>query len=89
MIFPPVFGPSWPLGTRVQFRERSNDNSITNAAASPERGFDSIEMCCPSIRLSYENYSEPNAIGYAAHCSRSHNAVIRVYDDGGNVTETH
>ena len=26
-----------------------------------------------------------NAIGYAQHRSRSHDAVIRVYDDAGNV----
>jgi hypothetical protein len=30
-----------------------------------------------------------NAIGYAMHRSRSHDAVIRVYDEAGNVTETH
>jgi hypothetical protein len=30
-----------------------------------------------------------NAIGYAQHRSRSHNAVIRVYDEAGNVIETH
>src|SRR5262249_33883201 len=29
------------------------------------------------------------AMGYAMHYSRSHDAVIRLYDDGGNVTETH
>jgi hypothetical protein len=38
-------------------------------------------------------YGEPNAvgnaIGYAMHRSRSHDAVIRVYDDAGNVIETH
>jgi len=38
-------------------------------------------------------YAEPNpvtnAIGYALHRSRSHNAVIRVYDDTGSVIETH
>ena len=37
-------------------------------------------------------YAEPdaisNAIGYAMHRSRSHAAVIRVYDDAGNVIET-
>ena len=31
----------------------------------------------------------PNAIGYAMHRSRSHDAVIRVYDAAGNVIETH
>jgi hypothetical protein len=30
-----------------------------------------------------------NAIGYAMHGSRSHPAVIRVYDAAGNVIETH
>jgi hypothetical protein len=30
-----------------------------------------------------------NAIGYAQLCSRSHDAVIRVYDAAGNVIETH
>jgi hypothetical protein len=29
------------------------------------------------------------AVGYATHYSRSHDAVIRVYDDAGNVIETH
>ena len=30
-----------------------------------------------------------NAMGYAKFYSRSHDAVIRVYDDAGNVIETH
>ena len=30
-----------------------------------------------------------NAVGYAQHRSRSHAAVIRVYDDAGNMIETH
>jgi hypothetical protein len=30
-----------------------------------------------------------NAIDYAKFFSRSHHAVIRVYDAGGNVIETH
>jgi hypothetical protein len=30
-----------------------------------------------------------NAIDYAKHRSRSHDAVIRVYDDAGDVIETH
>jgi hypothetical protein len=38
-------------------------------------------------------YDEPNAIsnaiGYAKFRSRSHRAVIRVYDATGNLTETH
>jgi hypothetical protein len=38
-------------------------------------------------------YGEPNAvsnaIGYAKHRSRSHDAVIRVYEQTGNVIEMH
>ena len=35
-------------------------------------------------------YDTPhNAISYAMHSSRSHDAVIRVYDGAGNVIETH
>jgi len=38
-------------------------------------------------------YGEPNAvsnaIGYAKFYSRSHDAVIRVFDEAGNVIETH
>jgi hypothetical protein len=38
-------------------------------------------------------YGEPNAvsnaIGYAKFRSRSDDAVIRVYDEAGNVIETH
>ena len=30
-----------------------------------------------------------NAIGYAKFYSRSHDAVIRVYDEAGNMIETH
>jgi hypothetical protein len=33
--------------------------------------------------------SVANAIGYAKFFNRSHNAVIRVYDEAGNVIETH
>jgi hypothetical protein len=37
-------------------------------------------------------YGEPNAISnisYAKFRSRSHRAVIRIYDEAGNVIETH
>ena len=41
-------------------------------------------------RLSYgEQNAISNAIGYAEHFIRSHDAVIRVYDAAGNVIETH
>jgi hypothetical protein len=50
------------------------------------RGVNPISDALPCGRLWY---AEPNAIGYAMHRSRSHDAVIRVYDEAGNVIETH
>jgi hypothetical protein len=42
---------------------------------------------------SLDDHSKPNAISnaieYAKHRSRSHDAVIHVYGDTGNVIETH
>jgi hypothetical protein len=53
------------------------------------RGFDLISDALPFGRLWYgEPNAIENAIGYAMHRSRSHDAVIRVYDDAGNVVET-
>jgi hypothetical protein len=44
----------------------------------------------PFGRLWYgEPNADANAIGYAAHYSRSHHAVIRVYDESGTVIEAH
>jgi hypothetical protein len=45
------------------------------------------------LRLGALWYAGPNAISnainYAKFRSRSHHAVIRVYDESGNVIETH
>jgi hypothetical protein len=55
-----------------------------------KRGVDLISDALPFGGLWY---GEPNtvehAIGYAKHRGRSHDAVIRVYDESGNVIETH
>ena len=51
------------------------------------RGVDLISDALPFGRLWYD--TPDNANGYAMDSSRSHNAVIRVYDDAGNVIETH
>jgi hypothetical protein len=53
------------------------------------RGVDLISDVLPFGRLCYgEPNAVRNAIGYAQHCNRSHDAVIRVYDTAGNVIET-
>jgi hypothetical protein len=55
-----------------------------------KRGVDLISDVLPFGRLWYgEPDAVSNAIGYAKFYSRSHDAVIRVYDDAGNVIETH
>ena len=51
------------------------------------RGVHLIFDVLPFGRLWYD--TPDHAIGYAEHCSPSHDAVIRVYDDAGNVIETH
>jgi hypothetical protein len=55
-----------------------------------KRGVDLISDALPFGRLWYDGpNAASNAIGYASHYSRSHDAVIRVYDATGNVIETH
>ena len=52
-------------------------------------GVDLISDALPFGRLWYgEPDAISNAIGYAKFRSRSHDAVIRVYDEAGNVIET-
>ena len=55
-----------------------------------KRGVDLISDALPFGRLWYEGpNAASNAIGYAKQYSRSQGAVIRVYDETGNVIETH
>ena len=54
------------------------------------RGVILISDALPFGRLWYgEPDAISNAIDYAKFYSRSHHAVIRVYDESGNVIETH
>jgi hypothetical protein len=54
------------------------------------RGVDLISDVLPFARLLYgEPNAISNAIDYAKFYSRSRPAVIRVYDDAGNVIQTH
>jgi len=50
-------------------------------------GVDLISDVLPFGRLWYD--TPDNAIVYAMHRSRSHDVIIRVYDDAGNLIETH
>jgi hypothetical protein len=51
------------------------------------RGVDLISDALPFSRLWYTKPDD--VVEYAKFRSRSHDAVIRVYDDAGNVIETH
>ena len=55
-----------------------------------KRGVDLISDVLPYGRLWYgEPNAISNAINHAKFRSHSHNAVIRVYDEAGNVIETY
>jgi hypothetical protein len=60
---------------------------------SPRRDKHGIDLISDALPFGRLWYGEPNAIanaiGYAKHRSRSHHAVIRVFDDAGNVIKTH
>ena len=62
------------------------DDQCTTRLPSPprkdHRGVDLISDVLPFGRLWYDgSNAAANAIGYAMHYSRSHGAVIRVYDE--------
>ena len=52
-----------------------------------KRGFDLLSDALPFGRLWYTEI--PHAIDYAKFRSRLHDAVIRVYDEAGNVIEAY
>jgi hypothetical protein len=81
----------------LRFAERNCAFDISARIQNPDsrqygstRSFDLISDALPFGRLWYgEPNAVANAIGYAEHRSRSHDAVIRVYDAAGNLIETH
>jgi hypothetical protein len=60
---------------------------------TPRKNHRSVELISDALPFGWLWYGDANAvanaIGYAKHRSRSHDAVIRVYDESGNVIETH
>jgi hypothetical protein len=58
----------------------------------PRKDHRGVDLISDAPRFGRLWYGEPdavsNAIGYATFYSRSHDAVIRVYDEAGNVIET-
>jgi hypothetical protein len=68
-------------------RLRSHRHIYEVRPREDKRGFDLISDALPFGRLWYTK--PDHAIGYAQFYSRSCDAVIRVYDEAGNVIETH
>jgi len=63
--------------------------TFTKSSAQEQTRVDLISDALPFGRLWYDGpNAASNAIGYASQYSRSHGAVIRVYDEAGNVIET-
>jgi hypothetical protein len=55
----------------------------------PRKDHRGVDLRCRLGRLWHgEPNAASNAIDYAKHRSRSHDAMIRVYDEAGNVIET-
>ena len=77
-----------PHAQRNAFRRRgARQQSRSFARARDKRGFDPISDALLFGRLWYTKPDD--AIGYAKYRSRSHDAVIRVYDESDNVIQTH
>jgi hypothetical protein len=75
----------WPLRLKCH-----SQHVLRDSTRKDRRGVDLISDTLPFGRLWYgEPNAITNAIGYAKFFSRSHDAVIRVYDEAGNVIETH
>jgi hypothetical protein len=59
----------------------------------PRADHDGVDLISDALRFGSLWYAGANAIsnaiGFAKFFSRSYNAVIRVYDDAGNVIQTH
>ena len=71
----------------IRFGTRCRSTAYEVRPRKDKRGFDLISDALPFGRLWYTEI--PHAVGYAEFYSRLHDAVIRVYDEAGNVIETH
>ena len=79
----------WPKSKRLKHSTTSVHVYELRPRAD-KRGFDLISDALPYSPLWYRGSNAiRDAIGYAKFYSRSHDAVIRVHDDAGNVIEQH
>jgi hypothetical protein len=71
----------------MQVRSRASKHTYEVRPRREKRGFDLISDVLPFGGLWYTKPDD--AVSYAKFFSRSHDAVIRVYDAAGNAVETH
>jgi len=80
---PKVYPPLWSCC-------QIPDTFTKSTCAKDNRGVDLISDALPIGGLWYGGPNAvSNAVGYVKFYSRSHDAVIRVYDAAGNVAEAH
>jgi hypothetical protein len=85
-------GKFWklPITDVISQSKMHSQHVYTVRPRKDRRGVDLISDVLPFGRLWYgEPGAISNAFGYAKFFSRSHGAVIRVYDEAGSVIETH
>jgi hypothetical protein len=97
LLFLPPGSLGWSLDRRQEKNPRGKNwrparlrllcTFTKSARVKNKRGFDLISDVLPFGRLWYTK--PDHAIDYAKFFSRSHDAVIRVYDAAGNVIERH
>jgi len=83
--------PNQPIQpTAGRYEMTSSQHAYEVRPRKDKRGVNLISDALPFGRLWYgEPNAVSNAIGYAKLYSRSHRAVTRVYDESGNMIETH
>jgi hypothetical protein len=85
--------PRRPLSRDLRKSYRRIWGEFKSGEVRPRKDHRGVDLISDALPFGQLWYGEPNAIshaiGYATHRSRSHHAVIRVYDAVGNVIETH
>ena len=74
-------------------RRRFAENDMHAYEVRPRHDKRGVDLVSDALLFGRLWYAEPNAmsnaIGYAKFYSRPHHAVIRVYDEAGDVIEMH
>jgi hypothetical protein len=74
----------------MEFIPVPKQSTIHTYEVRPRKDHPGVDLISDALSFGWLWYGEPdNAIGYAKFFSRSQHSVIRVYDDGGNVIDTH